>query len=353
MRRSITLALAGTLGIAAGVAACGDDPTRPGPLGPIAVARDIGDSATVFGWAEDVNASGQVAGWRLTSGGEMHYTPYLWSESGGMQNLGRLPGTSGHAMAGAINDRGDVVGISGDRPFLWTASGGMRDLGLPTGAVSAVPLDVAEDGRVAGTWRDAGGTPHAFVWTAEAGMRDLPVPASMAWASAWGVNSHGQVAGTGCASPCADESLTRALVWPATGEPLDLGLQLGVRSSQAIGITDQGVVAGTLQRRAGGPWTAFTWSASAGLRELGTLPGEENSWAHAIGEGGHVVGSAGSRAFVWTAQGGMRDLGMVPGADTTTHSAQATGVNRWGQAVGTIRNPSSPRPVLFVNDPVR
>ena len=351
MRRAPRLVTAGTalaLGLAAG--ACGDDPIVPERLSPPSVARDIGDSNTVFGWAEDINASGQVVGWRLTGDGDPRYTPFLWTEAGGMTNLGRLPGDTWDAAAVAINDRGEVVGISQSRPFLWTASGGMRGLGMPAEAVFAVPMDVSEDGRVAGSWQEAGGKRHPFVWTQEAGMRDLPVPVDIGSASAKGVNARGQAVGEGCTMTCDTGGSSRALVWSATGEVLDLGQRLRVRDSYAAGISDAGVVAGTLRRREGGPAVAFIWSAAAGLRELGTLRGETNSWAEAIGEGGDVVGHSGQRPFAWTAKGGMRDLGTLPDNPATLHS-ETTGVNRSGQVVGTIHTGRGPRAVMYVTLP--
>lgn len=290
MRLSPTLALAAALGIAPGVASCGDDPAVPE----------------------------------------------------------RTPRPSAAAAAVAINDRGEVVGVSQNRPFLWTASGGMRSLGVPAGAVFAIAMDISEDGRVVGAWEDAGGKRRPLLWTPGAGVRDLPLPVKIGSAGAYGVNARGQAVGSGCLAPCDATSGSWALTWTATGELFDLGHLLGVWDSQAVGITDDGVVAGTLRRDAGSPWIAFTWSAARGLRELGTLPGAESSFTVAIGDGGHVVGYSGGRPFDWTATDGMRDLGTLPG-NPTTLTSQATGINRSGQAAGTIHTGNGPRPVLFVS----
>lgn len=349
MRIAPALTRAGAgLALALAAVSCGDDPTVPGRTPRPSAARDIGDSNTVFGWAEDINASGTVVGWRSTTDGDPRYTPFLWTESGGMTNLGRLPGDTWDAAAVAINDRGEVVGISQSRPFLWTASGGMRGLGMPAGAVFAVPMDISEDGHVAGAWQGADRRQHPVVWTREGGMRELPLPSHIASAVAEGVNSRGEVVGSGCPAPCDVQSPSHALFWPATGAPLDLGVRLGLWDSRAVGITDAGVVAGTLRRRQDSAYVAFTWSASAGLRNLGRFPGAPSSFAAAIGEGGHVVGHSGGRPFDWTAGDGMRDLGTLPGNPTTVH-AQATGVDRSGQAAGTIYTGRGPRPVLFVS----
>lgn len=352
MRRASIPLLIGTLGVATGaLAACGDDPTVPVRPAIISVARDIGDSTVTHGWAEDINAAGWIVGsGQTTLHADGQYRPFVWSPTGELTVLDRMPGTTGHAMAGAINDRGDVVGYSGKRPYLWTASGGMRDLGLPAGADHAVPMDVSEDGRVVGAWLEAGGRRHPFLWTAEGGMRDLPLPLNVDGAAAHGVNARGQAVGYGCTRPCDATSASWALMWMATGELLDLGRLLGVRQSTAIGITEDGVVAGSLQRRKGGPWVAFTWSTTAGLRELGRLPDATGTMAQAIGEGGHVVGASGRRPFAWTAKDGMRELGGLAGIPSPL-DAWASGVNRSGQTVGTIYTHQGPRPVVFVPTP--
>ena len=55
------------------------------------------------------------------------------------------------------------------------------------------------------------------------------------------------------------------------------------------------------------------------IRDLGTLPGGENSWAHGISSDGSVVVGASEaeggniRAFRWTLTDGMQDLGTLPG----------------------------------------
>src|SRR5262245_48918399 len=81
--------------------------------------------------AEDVNNRGQVVGqssWDTSSGVVSH--AFLWQNSV-MSDLGTLGGGSSYALA--INDAGQVTGLSSNSTFLWT-NGVMTDLGPSNGA---------------------------------------------------------------------------------------------------------------------------------------------------------------------------------------------------------------------------
>lgn len=87
------------------------------------------------------------------------------------------------------------------------------------------------------------------------------------------------------------------------------------------------------------------------MRDLGVLPGMDWSIARGIGDRGHIVGTSGpsgstvGSAFLWTESDGMRELGGLP-TDDRTESA-AFGVNWSGRAVGYSWNGSTFRPVIF------
>ena len=95
---------------------------------------------------------------------------FLWTRRQGMQDLGTLPGDV-HSGATGINDRGEVVGLSGDgagniRAFHWQ-DGAMQDLNTLVPADAPVYLLFATainaDGAIAG-WgvHKETGEVHAF-----------------------------------------------------------------------------------------------------------------------------------------------------------------------------------------------
>jgi probable HAF family extracellular repeat protein len=324
---------------------CGGDPASPERLPPQREISDIGGASVLDGWATAVNSAGHVVGRMLLTPNGGYYHAFLWTLSGGMRDLGAIAGTLGHSTAEAINDRGQIVGVSGGRAFLWTARGGMRDLGTPPGGTGAGAADISKDGRVVGYWLPAGGGARPFVWTDAGGMRDLAVPAGLVSTGATGINSHGQIVGYGCSEPCT--GAVRALLWSPSGEVQDLGTLLGVPDSRALGINDAGQVVGAI-RFDDGRRRAFLWTAATGMRDLGVLPGMTDSEATAISDEGHVVGASGAHAFLWTERGGMRDLERLP---SQRQESRAHAVNRFGQAVGYSRLDNVLRPVLFPTAP--
>src|SRR5208337_3812852 len=93
---------------------------------------------------------------------------FIWTKSGGMQELPNLPGGTG-ASANGIDDVGEVVGGSGSYAVLWhnDKNHTAESLGtLPAGWSSAFAIN--DVGQVVG-W--SGFT--AFLWTRAKGMQDL------------------------------------------------------------------------------------------------------------------------------------------------------------------------------------
>ena len=129
-------------------------------------------------WAYAVSADGSVVvGKSENAAGRFH--AFRWTESGGMQDLGTLPGGR-YSYAFAVSADGSVVvgwatNAAGQfRAFRWTASGGIQDLGtLPGGGYSSA-YGVSADGSVVVGWAtNAAGYDRAFRWTASGGMQDL------------------------------------------------------------------------------------------------------------------------------------------------------------------------------------
>ncbi len=107
--------------------------------------------------------------------------------------------------------------------------------------------------------------------------------------------------------------------------------------SEAFGINNLAQVVG-MSNTTRGNWHAFSWSKSAGMKDLGTLNiGRSTSaTANAVNNLGQIVGtsSCGSEsscahAVLWSSSG-MQDLGTLPGSSVSG----ANGINNKGQVVG-------------------
>jgi probable HAF family extracellular repeat protein len=148
---------------------------------------------SLLGWPEGgasgINDRGQVVGFYILEDGSTH--AYLLSAELVAKDLG--PG-----YANAVNFLGSVVGSTAfdGHAFLWTERGGMQDLGTLAGdnVSSAAAINLA--GLVVGT----SGT-RAFLWSQKNGMQDLNtlVPPGSGWtlSNATGINIFGQIVGDG------------------------------------------------------------------------------------------------------------------------------------------------------------
>lgn len=131
-------------------------------------------------------------------------------------------------------------------------------------------------------------------------------------------------------------SLTSAAHAQTTYVAVDLSTLPGMGSeSRALGINNGGDVVGSTVFD--GQWHAYLWTPTDGVRRLGAPEGSVSSWARAINDSRHVVGSwldaAGvERAFIWTQHTGMIDLGV--GGSLT---GEAVAINKAGQVAGSHR----------------
>ena len=154
-----------------------------------------------------------------------------------------------HSRAEAINNRGEVVGVAGDRPFIWTASTGAEPF---LGDLVGTALDINDRGEVVGRYATAG-PPGGFLWSRQSGFVDLGdfIP--------YEINEQGQIAGQ--CSPTAE-----ACIWDE-GAITRLG-NLGASGSVGLGIDDAGEVVGYSNTR-GRVTHPFLWTPLAGMIDLG------------------------------------------------------------------------------------
>jgi probable HAF family extracellular repeat protein len=163
--------------------------------------------------------------------------------------------------------------------------------------------------------------------------------------TAWDINDNGWIVGISVVYPSEQH---HAVLWTDVGEMQDLGTLRG--NSQALGINNRREVVGGCsdlndfacphERIGSGRnfmfddrCVAFIWTEKYGMSQLPVLGGGAGC-AHAINDRGLVVGWSytGSEvhAVVWTSKNGIKDLGTLPGDNESV----AYGINNLGQVVG-------------------
>jgi probable HAF family extracellular repeat protein len=105
-----------------------------------------------------INNLGAVVGFSLPAGqdGTRNFEAFLWTQAGGLQRLGKLPGDI-RAEALGVNEKNQVVGLSRGGPFLFRAfvwqNGIMSDLNTMTTPGSQFLLyanDINNRGEITG-----------------------------------------------------------------------------------------------------------------------------------------------------------------------------------------------------------
>jgi probable HAF family extracellular repeat protein len=282
-----------------------------------------------------INNAGQVVGQSQPMTGSAR--AFLWDEINGIQDLGVPTGGSG-SYASGINDRGQITGYWDDyhypsgpnynRAFLWE-NGVWIQLGT-LGGPHSYGLAVNSLGHVAG-YSSTPTYTHAFLYDGTV-MADLGTLGGT-MSVAFGINDADQIVGYAR----APDEINHAVLW--SGGLVDLGL--GV----ATAINDKVQVVGYHQdEQAGSAPRAFLWDSINGTMDLGTLAGEEVSFANAINPGGLVVGKASGtghryHAVLWTEPGQIVDLNDVLSLGLEWFLVEATGINDAGQIIAYGQRP--------------
>jgi probable HAF family extracellular repeat protein len=185
------------------------------------------------GFATGANNLGQVVGWAendvhdptCVSPQVLQFRPAVWElgPPDQIHDLPLVPGdTSGAATA--INDNGQIVGISGicdqavgrhtaRHAVLWE-NGAVTDIGNLGANWWNTPTAINQRGDVVGFAGDPafpeGDILHAFVWTRQHGIRPLVALPGHVDTEAYGINERRQVVGVSCDADFVD---CRAVIW--------------------------------------------------------------------------------------------------------------------------------------------
>lgn len=226
-------------------------------------------------FAAGVNNLGQVVGWAENTTHDPTCTPpqvrqfkaVIWEPNGQIVQLPSYRGEPDQAAV-AINDNGQVVGISGIcgsavgalsamHALLWD-HGTVTDLGTLGGAGWNTPDSINDRGAIVGftnLTNDAGNPVfHAFLWTKSLGKeKDLGVLPGDAISEATSINDQGEIVGVSFAAGFTNP---RAVIW-IDGVPTDMnslplsGASLTLTVANAI--NNRGEITGTANDPHGNP----------------------------------------------------------------------------------------------------
>src|SRR5262249_11865536 len=184
-------------------------PLNPLPGGNNSFATGADNLGRVVGWAENGVHDSTCVGSQV-----LQFHPVIWDRSGKIEPL-PLFGDDSSGAATAINNRGQIVGISGicdqavgrrtaKHALLWD-KGTITNLGNLGAELWITPMAINEHGDIVGFGATDetdlnGDFLRAFVWTRKDGIKRIdPLPISThVLSQATGINERGQVVGSSC-----------------------------------------------------------------------------------------------------------------------------------------------------------
>jgi uncharacterized membrane protein len=291
-----------------------------------------GDGSTVVGWSYSQESlqtfDPEAFRWRYETGmtplGDLESPIELDSEAGGVSCDGSVVVGAASSPAGFDSDS--------DEAFLWTQQGGMQGLGFMPGHNLSWALDVSADGTIvagggAAAFDSTGAVsaPEAWRWTEAGGMVGLGHVPGYERSSGGHISADGSVvAGFARTMPPNSDPLPtpfdQAFIWTEAGGMVGLGFLPGHNNSWTTELSRDGTTVvgfSSVREEFLAAREAFIWSAATGMVGLGVLPGFEGSSATAVNRDGSLVfgssrNSGGDfEAFIWDEESGMRVLREV------------------------------------------
>jgi uncharacterized membrane protein len=224
------------------------------------------------GFATGINNSGQVVGW-AENGAEdntcnnpqkLQFRAALWELNGRSISITELPplGADETSAATAINERGNVVGISGE-------------CDVAVGSLSAK---------------------HSVLW--EIGEQPVRIPdfGGIAWNTPMAINIKNEVVGfANKAGTTTVDYDAVAFYWSKNVGLVEIGILPGDTNSQAHGINSEGVTVGISFGGVAGS-RGFVWRREGEITDLNTLVADGDTGvlidARDINERGEITGGA-------------------------------------------------------------
>jgi probable HAF family extracellular repeat protein len=298
------------------------------PLGgPNSGTFGANDAGVISGQAETANLDPNSENFCGYFTG-MQCRPFAW-RNGAVHQLPTLGGNNG--TASSPNGRGEIPGF---------AETSVIDPTCPaTPAVNGTGPQVLRFKPV--------------IWDAKGQVHKLRLPAGDKVGMAFWLNDEGQAVGT--TGVCANTIVppfaigAHAVMWDRDGRVRDLGSLGGAPNPQLLGV---GNVAFAINNRAqvtgvsvmpdGINEHAFLWTSATGMRDLGTLPGDNISAGLGMNSLGDIAGASIAgldpltgvpKAVVWH-HGVITDLNTVVPEDTSLFLLTAFMINDAGQVVG-------------------
>jgi len=339
---------------------------QPGDPLPRYAVIDLGTLGGSLSEGRGINNKGWVTGMAYVAGNSAQHR-VIW-KNGTTIDLGTLGGpNSGGYGFGGLNDLGQDVGHAETSspdplgedfcgfgtqlvclPFLWQDGviTPLPTLGGSNGGARAVNNRSQVVGEAENTTLDStcGGPElqaEPVIWENGA-IHQFPNFAGDPDGLATAINDSGQVVG-GSGDCFTGSTLSlHALLWQ-NGTATNLGSFGGTLYNIALGINDKGQVTGGSDLPGdtnffNGPVStshAFLWQNGV-MTDLGTLPGDAQSFGLGINNRGQIVGGFISRAYIWQ-DGVMTDLNtLVPGPPfSPLYLLAAESINDLGEITGT------------------